>query len=426
MNPFRPLIKLLDFVLGNDLHERAVEKKAPEVRPPPRRDPAPRGDGFDSGSRGPRVDLRGGVKAAPRLPDEPAGPPAVIEPSTFNASLEDLSHLVDEPMAPRPEFIPEGGMSTESLMGEFAALDATSLPFPSGEGPPLDFTHVVDEPMQPKPEFVPAGGVSTESLMSEFDSLDAETQAAAIAEAAAKEAARAAEEAAEEAQEEEESHAVEPELLVASPVVPTFVAPGGMSTESLMSEFESLDAETQAAAIADAAAKELARQEAEEARRALEALESAQAEEPVDSFEPSSAPLLDPLPAPQGEGVRTPAWLIPATTAAPKPPAPLPPPELSTESLMSAFEPVAPTEEPVAALVPQVAPLPNPLPAPQGEGVKTPVWLMPATTAAPKPPAPLPPPELSTESLMSEVESLKGEEPPAPALPAPQGEGEKD
>ena len=54
------------------------------------------------------------------------------------------------------------------------------------------------------------------------------------------------------------------------------------STESLMSEFESIDAETREAAIAEAAANELARRLAEEAKRA---------DEQVDSFDATSPPV---------------------------------------------------------------------------------------------------------------------------------------
>lgn len=61
----------------------------------------------------------------------------------FMASFDDLKDLVDEPQEPQPEFIPEGGMSTESLMREFELLapadDASeSLPPPTmaeGERP---------------------------------------------------------------------------------------------------------------------------------------------------------------------------------------------------------------------------------------------------------------------------------------------------
>lgn len=288
MNLFRPLRKLLDFVLGEDLRERAPEKKRPDVRPPAPRTSAPQGDGFDSGSRGTRVDLRGGVKVPVVKPDEPAAPPAAIPPSDFSASLDDLAHLVDDPVEPRPEFIPEGGMSTESLMREFESLDAHAQASaveaasawepaeeadaaavdsfePASDLPPApDSAHVVVEQLEPEPARVPEGGLSTESLMSGFASLDADTQAAAAQETAAQEAAR-----------------VEP---AAEPIPPRpeFVPSGDMSTESLMSEFESMDAETRAAAIAEAAANELARRQAEEAARA---------DEQVDSFEATSPPV---------------------------------------------------------------------------------------------------------------------------------------
>ena len=300
MNPFRPLRKLLDFVLGNDLHERAPEKKRPDVRPPAPRTAAPQGDGFDSGSRGARVDLRGGVKVPVVMPDEPAAPPAAIPPSDFSASLDDLAHLTDDPMEPRPEFIPEGGMSTESLMREFESLDAetqaagmeaaaarelaatvdafepaSELPpapierAPQDEGQPAeppapDAAPAVDEPLEPKPALIPEGGMSTEALMSGFASLDADPQAAAVQETAAAEAAL-----------------VEP-AAAPLPPRPEFIPSGGLSTESLMSEFESIDAETREAAIAEAAANELARRQAEEAKRAAEQ---------VDSFDATSPPV---------------------------------------------------------------------------------------------------------------------------------------
>lgn len=300
MNPFRPLRKLLDFVLGEDLHERAPEQKRPDVRPRAQRTAAPQGDGFDSGSRGPRVDLRGGVKVPVVGPDEPAAPPAPIPPSDFSASLDDLALLADAPMEPRPEFIPEGGMSTESLMREFESLDAERQAAamgaaaanelaanadafePASELPPApiesahqdegqpaeppapDAVPAIDEPLEPKPTLIPESALSTESLMSEFASLDAAPQAATAQETAATEAVR-----------------VEP-AAASIPPRPAFVPSGGLSTESLMSEFESIDAETREAAIAEAAANELARRLAEEARRA---------DEQVDSFEATSPPV---------------------------------------------------------------------------------------------------------------------------------------
>ncbi|MDP1916821.1 MAG: hypothetical protein Q8L14_11265 [Myxococcales bacterium] len=300
MNPFRPLLKLLDFVLGNDLHERAPEKKRPDVRPPAQRTAGPQVDGFDSGSRGSRVDLRGGVKVPVVMPDEPAGPPTAIPPSDFSASLDDLALLTDDPMEPRPEFIPEGGMSTESLMREFESLDAETQAAgveaaaarelatnvdafePASEVPPSpiesahqdegqhaeppapDAVPAVDEPLEPTPALAPEGGMSTESLLSRFASPDADPQAAGAQETASNEAAR-----------------IEP-AAAPIPPRPVFIPSGGLSTESLMSEFESIDADTREAAIAEAAANELARRQAEEAKRA---------DEQVDSFEATSPPV---------------------------------------------------------------------------------------------------------------------------------------
>ncbi len=214
-------------------------------------------------------------------------------------------------MEPRPEFIPEGGMSTESLMREFESLDAdtqaaaveaaaatelaedaAAVDFfePAPELPPTpdaahvvaepqhaeppvpDAANVVDEPLEPKPALMPEGGLSTESLLSGAASLDAGTPAAAVQETAATGALRELEEA---------ERAVEP-ADAPIPPRPEFIPSGGMSTESLMSEFESLDAETRAAAIAEAAANELARRQAEEARRA---------DEQVDAFEATSPPV---------------------------------------------------------------------------------------------------------------------------------------
>ena len=289
VNPFRPLLKLLDFVLGEDLHERAPERKRPDVRAPAQRTAASQVDGFDSGSRGPRVDLRGGVKVLVARPDVPSGPPAAISPSDFSASLDDLPHVADDPMEPRPHVIPEAGMSTASLMREFGALDADTQAAaveaaatseraeeedaadvdsfepasdlsPSSresahrdegqhaESPAADAAPVVDERREPQPVLIPEGGLSTESLTSGFASLDADT---------AKEAARELEEA---------ELSVEP-AAAPIPPRPEFIPSGGMSTESLMSEFDSLDAETRAAAIAEAEANDLARRQAVEAER---------------------------------------------------------------------------------------------------------------------------------------------------------------
>lgn len=300
MNPFRPLKKLLDFVLGEDLHERAPEKKRPETRPPAQRTAAPQGDGFDPGSRGPRVDLRGGVKVPVVTLDEPAGPPAAIPPSDFSASLDDLAHLTDDPMEPRPEFIPEGGMSTESLMREFESLDAETQAAameaaatrelatdvdafePASELPPSpiesaqqdegqhaeppapDAVPAVDEPLEPKPVPISESALSTEALMSGFASPEADPQTAGAPETVATEAAL-----------------VEP-AAAPIPPRPAFTSSGGLSTESLMSEFESIDAETREAAIAEAAANELARRQAEEAARAAEQFDSFEATSPPE------------------------------------------------------------------------------------------------------------------------------------------------
>lgn len=63
----------------------------------------------------------------------------------------------------------------------------------------------VDEPLEPKPALIPDGALSTESLMSEFESIDAETREAAIAEAAANELARRLAEEAKRADEQVDS-----------------------------------------------------------------------------------------------------------------------------------------------------------------------------------------------------------------------------
>lgn len=122
MNLFRSLRDYLKSLAAGDA-EPEPEKRPPGVRPVVK--PAQRtsqGDGFDAGARGSRVDLRGGLKVPVLEAEEPRADGPLIQPTDFNASFDDLA-LVDEPLSDQPEFIPEGGMSTESLMREFDTLD---------------------------------------------------------------------------------------------------------------------------------------------------------------------------------------------------------------------------------------------------------------------------------------------------------------
>jgi len=203
---------LRSLVRGDEAEAREPEKKAaPPVAKPVQR--TSQGDGFDAGPRGRRVDLSGGLNAPLLELEEPPVDDSFIPPSSFNASLDDLPALVDEPLGEQPEFIPEGGMSTQSLMREFDVLDpsivvappvepvstffeAASLeessfepaPVPleapiSSAAPPQsaspapEFVSVptvqfVDEPLEDQPEFIPEGGMSTQSLMRELELLD--------------------------------------------------------------------------------------------------------------------------------------------------------------------------------------------------------------------------------------------------------------
>jgi hypothetical protein len=120
MNPFRKLGELVEWVLGADLSDPpASQAPAPRPRPPAE----PGVDGFDRPARAPISLGNTFTPRVERLEVEPRPPPGqVMSDSAFVASLDDL-HLVDEAMEPNPEFIPEGGMSTESLMREFDSLD---------------------------------------------------------------------------------------------------------------------------------------------------------------------------------------------------------------------------------------------------------------------------------------------------------------
>lgn len=126
MNLFRSLRDYLKSLAAGDA-EPESEKRPPGVRPVVK--PAQRtsqGDGFDAGAGGARVDLRGGLKVPVLEAEEPRADGPFIQPTDFNASLDDLA-LVDDPLGDQPEFIPEGGMSTESLMREFDTLEPEAV-----------------------------------------------------------------------------------------------------------------------------------------------------------------------------------------------------------------------------------------------------------------------------------------------------------
>jgi len=120
------------------------------------------GDGFDVVARAPRVTLSPSAEPL-ELVDEPQeSAPASMD---FVASLDDLKDLNDAPLEPQPEFIPEGGMSTQSLMREFEMLDA--------ELQTEAIKVAAAPPAVPEPETVPVAAMPTEALISEVDSLSA-------------------------------------------------------------------------------------------------------------------------------------------------------------------------------------------------------------------------------------------------------------
>jgi hypothetical protein len=143
VNVLGSLRRLVNWVLGADLSERPQPTREPDTQQQAHRASTLSGDGFDAAPRTPRVVLDGSVEAPARVPDEPQ-PDGAVTSRDFMASFDDLKDLVDEPLEPQPEFIPEGGMSTESLMREFEALalaDAALEPLaaspPMAESPPL-------------------------------------------------------------------------------------------------------------------------------------------------------------------------------------------------------------------------------------------------------------------------------------------------
>jgi uncharacterized protein (DUF433 family) len=257
--------ELVYWVLGADLSEPKQAEKQPVVKQPTRKPPA-RGDGFDVKASSAPVAL--GNVDVPVAPATPVAP----TPGDFTASFDDLKDLVDEPMEPRAEFVPEGGMSTESLMREFESLDAELQakavvtaasvsveelePRPSPLDGPLpqmateslmsEFESLAPAEKGAEAQVAGAQPMATESLMSEFDALTPETQAAAI-------------ELAERQARDAEKQAAASEFLERERTAQP------MATESLMSEFDALTPETQAAAI------ELAERQARERAEAAQA-----------------------------------------------------------------------------------------------------------------------------------------------------------
>jgi hypothetical protein len=150
MNPFRKLGQLVNWVLGADLSEPAPPAPRP---PPPRRTDTSGPDGFDPPKRAPLTWRTPFEPRAEPSPEEPLPEPTPVTPSAFMASLDDID-LVDDPLEPRPEFIPRGGMSTESLMREFDSLDPELRGAASVEAPAV-------EPRD----------ASAEALMAELDGL---------------------------------------------------------------------------------------------------------------------------------------------------------------------------------------------------------------------------------------------------------------
>jgi hypothetical protein len=141
-----------------------------------------------------------------------------------------------------------------------------------------------DAPLEPQPEFVPEGGMSTQSLMREFEMLDAELQAEAIQVAAA------------------------PPSVPENETVPV----AAMPTEALISEVDSLPALAPEVSEAPVAVEVIgAPAEVSEAPVAVEVIAAAEVTEA-------------PVPAVAPVERETPAWLIPATTEV-VPPSPPPP-----------------------------------------------------------------------------------------------------
>jgi hypothetical protein len=134
MNPFRKLGQLVNWVLGADLSEPAPPAPRP---PPPRRTDTSGPDGFDPPKRAPLTWRTPFEPRAEPSPEEPLPEPTPVPPTAFMASLDDID-LVDDPLEPRPEFIPKGGMSTESLMREFDSLDPELRGAASVEAPAVE------------------------------------------------------------------------------------------------------------------------------------------------------------------------------------------------------------------------------------------------------------------------------------------------
>jgi hypothetical protein len=158
----RKLREAVDWVLGDDLSEPAAtspQQPAPKKVVEQRRSD---GDGFDVVARAPRVTLSPSAEPLELVDELQESAPASMD---FVASLDDLKDLNDAPLEPQPEFVPEGGMSTQSLMREFEMLDA--------ELQTEAIKVAAAPPSVPEPESVPVAAMPTEALISDVDSLPA-------------------------------------------------------------------------------------------------------------------------------------------------------------------------------------------------------------------------------------------------------------
>lgn len=114
---------MVGWILGEDLSARDAQprQEARAPAPPKVQQRRSEGDGFDDTRPAPARSA-----SAPRVEVSSLAGESSAEllaaATDFVASLDDLQDLAGQAAEPEPEFVPEGGMSTQSLMREFEQL----------------------------------------------------------------------------------------------------------------------------------------------------------------------------------------------------------------------------------------------------------------------------------------------------------------
>lgn len=318
---------LRNLVRTDEAEAREPEKKA--APPVPVAKPVLRnqGDAFDAGPRGRRVDLSGGLDVPLLEVEEPPAEASFIPPSGFNASFDDLPALVDEPLGEQPEFIPEGGMSTQSLMREFDVLDPAIIPAPAEpvstffEAAALEESSFEAAPAAVQPQHLAAESSAPEQhQLSLGPEASAQSQQLAYQPVPSAQAQHLAAESAAPAQ---------PEQLTPDSVVPAL-------SQQLTPEMTAAPAQPQQLttdSAAPAQTQQLTPDSAAPAQHQQFTTDSAAPAQPAfielnpataAAPQPQVAPMPPARPALEQEDERSaarlaPAWLLKPTTAAPKP-----------------------------------------------------------------------------------------------------------